>query len=560
MALPIPYARSATHFVNPSNSTPVSPYTDWSTAATNIQDAVNVASAGETVLVTNGMFNTGVQLASDGTQNRLTLTNSIIVTSVNGSTNTTIDGGNVTRCVFLTNGARIDGFTLTHGTAGFGGGAFCASTNEVISDCQLLNNLANGGQGGGVYGGIVTNCMLSGNTATGPPTVNIGGGAASQSFLINCSLVNNKTPGGVVGFGGAARFCTLINCVINNNSVDQINGDGGGVANSTAYHCTFSGNRAEYGGAADNTRLYNCTISGNSGSPGGGTSSCELYSCIVSGNTYGGCWRSTLYNCILTGNQGGDGGGAYQSYLYNCTVTGNSAVYGGGVDSCIVMNSIVYNNTTSWMGPNYYATQFDGPMTLNYCCTAPLPTTGVGNISVDPLFVNAGSGDIHLQSGSLCINSGYNTYVNTNVDYDNNPRIRGGTVDIGAYEFQTPSSGLSYAWAQEHGLPTDGSADSQDPDRDGMNNWQEWIAGTDPFNVASVLRIAAISNNPPGLQITWQSVSGKTYYLQRATNLSIQPAFSSIRSNITGQATNTSVNDSTATDQGPYFYRVGVQN
>ena len=43
--------------VNGTNA--LAPYADWSTAATNIQDAVDLARDGDTVLVTSGVYRTG---------------------------------------------------------------------------------------------------------------------------------------------------------------------------------------------------------------------------------------------------------------------------------------------------------------------------------------------------------------------------------------------------------------------------------------------------------------------------------------------------------------------
>ena len=51
----------------------------------------------------------------------------------------------------------------------------------------------------------------------------------------------------------------------------------------------------------------------------------------------------------------------------------------------------------------------------------------------DPLFV--GSGDYHLTAPSPCINTGDNNAPDLpTTDKDGNPRIIGGTVDMGAYE------------------------------------------------------------------------------------------------------------------------------
>jgi hypothetical protein len=130
---------------------------------------------------------------------------------------------------------------------------------------------------------------------------------------------------------------------------------------------------------------------------------------------------------------------------------------------------------------------------------------------------------------------------------------------MGAYELQNPPSVISYAWLQQYGLPTDGSMDYTNLDGTGLNVYQDWVAGLNPTNPASVLAMssAVSTNSASGITVTWQSVNNRTYYLQRGSDLTA--SFSTVQSNIVGQAGTTSYADTSATNAVPYFYRVGVQ-
>ena len=141
---------------------------------------------------------------------------------------------------------------------------------------------------------------------------------------------------------------------------------------------------------------------------------------------------------------------------------------------------------------------------------------------------------------------------------DGLPRIVRGTVDIGAYEFQGPGSVISYAWLQQYGLPTDGSADFAQGDADGMNNWQEWRCQTDPTNAFSALRLLTASPAGTNVTVSWQSVAGVNYFLERSTNLSASPPFTLLSPNLPGQPGTTSYTDTNAVNAGSLFYRVGV--
>ena len=61
----------------------------------------------------------------------------------------------------------------------------------------------------------------------------------------------------------------------------------------------------------------------------------------------------------------------------------------------------------------------------------------------------------------------------------------------------------------------------------------------------------------PGVNVSWQSVTNVLYYLQRTANPTAP--FSSVKSNIVGQAGTTTNLDTTASGSGPFYYRVGVQ-
>jgi hypothetical protein len=287
-------ALAGVHYVdvNSTNATP--PYTSWTTAATNIQVAVDAAVAGDEVVVTNGTYATGggQVIGPDNTFNRVAVDKPLSIRSVNGPESTIIRGGCNVRCVYLTNGASLSGFTLTRGALSYS-------------------------SGGGAWGGTLNNCRLTRNSAY------YNGGGALYSMLNNCALTGNSS-------GDRDTLCGLF-------GFDNLQASGGGAA-----YCT----------------LNNCTLSGN--------------------------W--TKGSWIPPG--GGDG------------------AKGGILGNCIV---------------------------LDWCVDSIL----TGCWTTDPLFVDEAAGNLRLQSNSPCINAGSHFYVTSGTDLDGNPRIVGGRMDIGAYEYQS---------------------------------------------------------------------------------------------------------------------------
>lgn len=438
------------YYVSTNGSTTL-PYDTWDKAATNIQAAVDKASADLApdtncvVLVTNGAYTLTGQIA---------ITNGITLRSVNGRAATFINGNYPAfsnRCVEITGNATLDGFTISNGYAcgaapsNYGGGIFVRGGIVNIWNCDILSNraaLATGlsGYGGGlaVTGATisVTNCLFAKNTSFVTDSAGFGGGIyASYNFgLIAHCVVSNNNVGSTLCYGGGiyARSAALTNLVVSNCTIIGNYARGGGgiyLYDAVATHCTIVSNRAGGDGAGgawvtsaadaiSGCKLFYSTIEGNYTTAAAGVGGVSVnrgstYNCFILRNRGGsgggvGMNHGYLENCLIAGNYAtGKGGGVSRgSLLYadakmvNCTIVRNRADGGGGgvsdastgaarTNGCL--NTIVYNNVSNATPDDIIFAGGVLDTLFGYSCSTNLTAGANGNITVDPRFTQSGS-------------------------------------------------------------------------------------------------------------------------------------------------------------------------
>ena len=389
------------------------PFTNWTGAATDIQAAVSAASAGDLVLVSNGVYQTGAYPDPEtACSNRVVANSAIEIRSVNGPDWTSIAGQGpiespaAVRCVCLSGGAVLSGFTLTNGHAYYQVGGGAVVNGATLTNCTIVTNVSYD-DGGGIYcaGGTVENCQISGTSIDGGED---GGGVYCDGGLVrNCRIDGNQAGygGGIYMGSGAVRNCTLTNNAAHHG--------GGGISffgAATMENSLIAGNHAPYAGGVH--VFYN--------SP-------------------------TIRSCLIQDNAGG--GILFQSgaTVENCTIIRNDnwGSTGGGLRSdspgVFVRNSIIYSNIfDNW--------QSDGNLVLDHCCTT--PTLGPACITNDPAFADPAGGDYRLTSTSPCFDAGTNQgWMAGATDLDGVPRIVQDHVDVGAYEY-TPTHHVATNGAQ----------------------------------------------------------------------------------------------------------------
>jgi len=309
----------------------------------DIQDGIDAANNGDTVLVSDGTYSgaSNKDLSWNGNEKH------IVLKSENGSASCIIDCEGADRAFNFDSTNQhitdlIDGFTIRNGSIDYsgepvnacGGGIYIANCDPIIKNCVLRNNL--------VYAYYST-------PADQPLPIAVyafGGGVYclnSESRFQDCEFMRNNSSGGY--FRPDSLYGT---------AVVFESGYGGGLSaeNSSIrlYHCVFDSSLANQEGGAiylinSNADIQACVINNNYSNFYGGAISCANSICNITNNLI-------VDNSSFWGTGALYGSNSCTLMVKNSTICGNkvtSSISKGGGIRCnnsysLVTNTIFWNN------------------------------------------------------------------------------------------------------------------------------------------------------------------------------------------------------------------------
>lgn len=434
------FVSTANCYVSPTGGN-VWPYDTPETAAKNIADAI--ANAVERVILLPGVH-TGLPQATDSVTGNNFITIIDRPLSIEGTENpfdTVLDceGGG--------------GFMLKHPEAKISGFAiynFMTNANTAALSVVdgVASNIAVWGKSGYVpntaypitVSGFMTDCVItnvirSNNAWSGKSMMSVVGGTVQRTKFINNSI-------------GTAPNLEL------SNSATR-----GRIANCLFTDCNYFNYLITGSGDIVDTTIRNCKpTNSNSGnyslmSVGGGM---IINRCIITNNVTAAnalllmpVWSNvgTIKNTLIAKNNAkyymvdcGDTDG--YSKLTNVTFADNVAPTGALTARNLINSSGNFNGKLTAINCLFY-----GNSSKDIHCTSKVYTiancnfaekddlNGTGNIYVDPCFKKRGEHPYALKGRSPCIDAGQTAdWLQTDVDIQGTPRIKGRKVDIGCYE------------------------------------------------------------------------------------------------------------------------------
>ncbi len=310
------------------------------------------------------------------------LNKNVFIIGIYGSSSTTLVASDKIQSVVEINRGYLEGFTITKGTAFWGGGVY-AHGSVRITNCTIIYNRSVEnpeaeeyaypfGTGGGVFATdstVINNCNIQRNSAIK------GGGGINVNKMT--TIVNSTINGNLSSIGGGLRIHEDFNGTIRNNRIIKnqcYEGIGGGVY-------VVEGEQ----------KIFNCIINQNGSKFGGG-------GILISAGS-----SLSIVNCVIYMNS------AFESNDGAFMVNGDIQIINSIVwDNYGTVNKKLMNRNASYSNIQNIGTQ-----------------SSFGNIDLEPGFEDPNAGDFHLKPGSPCIDAGHPD--------DAYRDVNGSRNDIGVY-------------------------------------------------------------------------------------------------------------------------------
>ncbi len=357
----------------------------------------------------------------------------------------------------------LDDVTVSGSTGEHGGALYADSVGDLVIRNSNFEGNTSTDAGGAIYVYSEFDVTISNTSVTGNTSGGRGGGIFVSYYAGEINISDSEISGNTSGGGGGGIYVSYYAGEIN-ISDSEISGntaaDGGGGA-------LFN--------SSGNVTILRTTVEDNDtgGSGGGGllfgqaTVVNTVTDSLISGNTgqggagiffYGGKGTvSFVNNSTITGNEAYEGGGLASTSpltINQSTITQNSALLsGGGIFTYLTINlsgTIVSGNTAP-DGADMQGVDISAFVTNSILgdIAGDIVLVGSNNImAMDPMVAaladNSGpTRTMALLAGSPAIDAGPNpvaSFVGNEFDQRGAPwlRVYNGTVDIGAFELQSP--------------------------------------------------------------------------------------------------------------------------
>ncbi len=351
----------------------------------------------------------------------------------------------------------------------------------------IIKNISLRGSMHGLYSqnafSRLVNCYISNNAS------NENGGGIQCTYgsidLIDCTIANNTTKNKGAGLYGYYTQLSMTNTIVKQNTITHsTSSNGAGIylfgteAVITASTIQENYSTRKGGGLfaddGSDVIIRNSIISSNFSITGGG----GIYATETIQLLLDGCY---IQDNISQSNGGGLCLSSADSVIYHTTFANNRANSTGDGIYAYPGSAVTLKNSILWN----YNDDFDGIQStqVEYCNIKDASFEGSnGNISSDPLFVNAQNGDYHIRPGSPCIDAAITISGAGTLDSDTETRGDNGLPDIGADEVvDTDLDTIADFWELLYAVDlTVLDNDGADSDSDTLTDVQEYLLGSNP--------------------------------------------------------------------------------